>query len=100
MRFRRRKSRRQQLAQRLRDASSRLPSRDHPAAMLDVHQDSASLSFAGGLLLGLLVGIVVVLVLTLRSDSGTEPHVRQTGIKLLPRRREAESQAERPTATG
>lgn len=100
MRFRRRKTRRQQLAQRLRDASGSLPSRSQPAAKLDVHQDSASLSFAGGLLLGLLVGLIVALVLTLRSDRGTEPHVRHTGIKLLPRRRESDNPAERPSATG
>lgn len=101
MRLRRRKSRKQQLIDRARETAEFVPlphRRSH--SRLDVHQDSASLSFVGGLLLGVLVGIIVAVVLTLRDDSRSEPHVRQTGIELLPRSDESGDDPQRTSATG
>lgn len=46
--------------------------------------DTSSLSFFSGLLLGLIVGVVVAILLAPQSGSDTREQVVQTGIELLP----------------
>lgn len=111
--FRRRKSRLQQVADTARSVQKRLPSTsDLPDISLpdisrpelpsmpsapsmpsievrkrvrrDSRDDSPMLSLAGGLLLGLFVGIIVAVVLISRSEDEESSSGRHTGITLLP----------------
>jgi hypothetical protein len=56
--------------------------------------DTPRLSFAGGLLLGLLVGIVVAGILLNRRDEEAVERRRPTGITLLPHRKGEEARPE------
>ena len=57
--------------------------------------DTSSLSFFSGMLLGLIVGVVVAILLAPQSGSDTREQVVQTGIELMPSSDdEAESEAE------
>lgn len=53
--------------------------------------DTPLLSLAGGLLLGLFVGIVVAVILISRGDNEDAWHARHTGITLLPHQNEDEA---------
>lgn len=56
--------------------------------------DTSSLSFFSGMLLGLIVGVVVAILLAPQSGSETREQVVQTGIELMPNSDdEAESEA-------
>jgi hypothetical protein len=46
--------------------------------------DTSSLSFFSGMLLGLIVGTIVAVLLAPQSGSDTREQVVQTGIELLP----------------
>jgi hypothetical protein len=46
--------------------------------------DTSSLSFVSGMLLGLIVGTIVAILLAPQSGSDTREQVVQTGIELLP----------------
>lgn len=56
--------------------------------------DTSSLSFFSGLLLGVIVGVVVAILLAPQSGSDTREQVVQTGIELLPQSEEPGSEAE------
>lgn len=47
-------------------------------------EDTSSLSFFSGLLLGLIVGTLVAVLLAPQPGSNTRQQVKQTGIELLP----------------
>lgn len=47
-------------------------------------EETSSLSFFSGMLLGLIVGTVVAILLAPQSGSSTREQVVQTGIELLP----------------
>jgi hypothetical protein len=52
--------------------------------------DTSSLSFFSGMLLGLIVGTIVAILLAPQSGSDTREQVVQTGIELLPHHDEEE----------
>lgn len=56
--------------------------------------DTSSLSFFSGILLGLIVGVVVAILLAPQSGSDTREQVVQTGIELLPQSDEDSGDAE------
>lgn len=61
--------------------------------------DSPMLSLAGGLLLGLFVGIIVAVVLISRSEDEESSSARHTGITLLPQQEgEGESPGDKSAA--
>lgn len=51
-------------------------------------EDTSSLSFFSGVLLGLIVGVVVAILLAPQPGSETREQVAQTGIELLPHNEE------------
>ncbi len=113
--LRRRRSRRERVRRHVRDLRERLPEPPDLPDFPDVpslreirvpgrskrsaSQDSPLLSLAGGLLLGLLVGIVVAFVLIARGENEDASSQRQTGITLLPEQSE-ESRASSTASTG
>lgn len=106
--IRRRRSRRERLMRKVEDLRKRAPSMpelpelpDRPELpelhmprrlTRDTRGDTPRLSFAGGVLLGLLVGIVVAGILLNRRDEDAVERRRPTGITLLPHRRGEEAQ--------
>jgi hypothetical protein len=60
----------------------------------DTRGDTPRLSFAGGMLLGLFVGVVVAAILLNRRDDSAVERRRPTGITLLPHRRGEDSKQE------
>lgn len=60
--------------------------------------DTSSLSFFSGLLLGLIVGVVVAILLAPQAGSETREQVVQTGIELMPTGDEDDAEAENSQA--
>lgn len=56
--------------------------------------DTSSLSFFSGMVLGLIVGTIVAILLAPQSGSDTREQVVQTGIELLPHSDEDEEDVE------
>lgn len=100
--IRRRRSRRERLMLQIEDLRKRAPSMPELPDLPEVHLprkltrdtrgDTPRLSFAGGVLLGLLVGIVVAGILLNRRDEDAVERRRPTGITLLPHRKGEEAQ--------
>ena len=56
--------------------------------------DTSSLSFFSGMVLGLIVGTIIAILLAPQSGSDTREQVVQTGIELLPHSDEDEEDVE------
>jgi hypothetical protein len=54
--------------------------------------DTSSLSFFSGILLGMIVGVIVAIMLAPQSGSDTREQVIQTGIELMPNSDDEESE--------
>lgn len=57
---------------------------DWDSYVSDSSNDTSSLSFFSGLLLGVIIGTIVAVLLAPQPGSNTREQVKQTGIELLP----------------
>lgn len=88
-------------ASKLRDLSARQVRGMRKRVSRDTGGDTPMLSLAGGLLLGLLVGVVVAVILISRGEGEGAAQARPTGITLLPAQgEEASEHGESATVTG
>ncbi|MFW6075730.1 MAG: hypothetical protein ACOC9Y_09050 [Chloroflexota bacterium] len=97
--FKRRKSRLERARERIQDLAETGTTEARGRVPTGRREDTEHLSFIGGLMLGLVIGVLVAVVLTSRRDGARIARKRQTGIQLLPREEEAAGE-DNPAATG
>lgn len=97
--FTRRKSRLERTRDRIQDLAESGKAEAKKRTSSGEREETEHLSFIGGMMLGLVVGVLVALVMSNRQEQISELRRHQTGIQLLPRQDDGGSQRN-PAATG
>lgn len=97
--FKRRKSRLERTRDRIQNLAESGKVEARRRTSNDASDDTEHLSFIGGLMLGLVIGVLVAVVVSNRQFQLNEMRKHQTGIQLLPHQDEGSTE-NNPAATG